>query len=311
MVKYIIKRLLYSVLTVLLAVTLVFVLQRTAGDPVRLMLPQDMWTDANFALVREQLGLDKPILTQYFDFIAGIFRGDLGYSYRQSLPALQLVLERVPATMRLGVAGMLVAMLIGIPIGVLAALKRNTAADKALMSVALLGQSMPSYWLGIMMMLLFSVQLRWLPTLSDGGIKSLIMPAFTLGLYSAARIARMTRSSMLEVISMDYVRTAKGKGLMKRTVIMKHAFRNALIPIVSILGMEFGGLIGGSVIVETVFAWPGIGRLSVDALNGRDFPVVQAVIIIVCVSFVIVNLGVDLLYGYLDPRIKVGAKKQG
>ncbi len=309
MVKYIIKRVFYSVITVLGVVSLVFVLQRLAGDPVRLMLPQDMWTEENFALVRKQLGLDKPIPVQYWSFLKDILHGNMGYSYRQSLPAMQIVMTRAYATLQLGLAGMAIATVISIPIGVLAALKRNSAADKALMSIALLGQSMPSYWLGIMLLLLLSVNLKWLPVLGDGSPRALIMPALTLGLYSAARIARMTRSSMLEVISMDYVRTAKGKGLRKPKVVMKHAFRNALIPIITILGMEMGGLIGGSVIVETVFAWPGIGRLSVDALNGRDYPVVQAIIVVVCISFVLVNLGVDLLYGYVDPRIRIGAEE--
>jgi peptide/nickel transport system permease protein len=308
MIRYIIKRLLYALITVIGVATIVFILQRLTGNPVTLLLPQDMWSEENFKLVSEQLGLDKPLAVQYFRFISDVFRGNMGHSYRQSMPVMQLVLSRVPATLQLGLVGMIIAMIIGIPAGIIAALKRNTPVDKSVIAFAMLGQSMPGFWLGIMMMLVFAVNLRWLPAVSDGSLKSLIMPALTLGLTTAAKFARMTRSSVLEVISMDYVRTAKGKGLSRYKVVMKHIFRNALIPIVTMAGVTLGHIMGGTIMIETVFGWPGIGRLSVEALNGRDFPVVQTIVLLISITCVLINLGVDLLYGYLDPRIKIEAK---
>lgn len=304
MFRYVAKRILFAALTILGVVTIVFILQRTTGDPIATLLPPDVPLEEQ-AKLRSALGLDQPIHVQYGKFLAGLARGDLGYSYRQGAPALGLVLERVPSTFRLAFAGMLVAIAIGIPAGVLAAVYRGTAGDRIVMSLALVGQAMPVYWTGILLILLFSVRLRWLPAISDGGLVSMIMPALAVGGYSAARIARMTRSSMLEVLRMDYVRTARSKGLRNNVVIVEHALRNALIPIVTVLGMEFGSLMGGSVIVESVFAWPGVGRLAVNAIMGRDYPVVQAVVVVVSAIFVLINLGVDLTYGLLDPRISI------
>lgn len=304
MFRYVAKRILFAALTILGVVTIVFILQRTTGDPIATLLPPDVPLEEQ-AKLRSALGLDQPIHVQYGKFLAGLARGDLGYSYRQGAPALGLVLERVPSTFRLAFAGMLVAIAIGIPAGVLAAVYRGTAGDRIVMSLALVGQAMPVYWTGILLILLFSVRLRWLPAISDGGFVSMIMPALAVGGYSAARIARMTRSSMLEVLRMDYVRTARSKGLRNNVVIVEHALRNALIPIVTVLGMEFGSLMGGSVIVENVFAWPGVGRLAVNAIMGRDYPVVQAVVVVVSAIFVLINLGVDLTYGLLDPRISI------
>lgn len=304
MFRYVAKRILFAALTILGVVTIVFILQRTTGDPIATLLPPDVPLEEQ-AKLRSALGLDQPIHVQYGKFLAGLARGDLGYSYRQGAPALGLVLERLPSTFRLAFAGMLVAIAIGIPAGVLAAVYRGTAGDRIVMSLALVGQAMPVYWTGILLILLFSVRLRWLPAISDGGFVSMIMPALAVGGYSAARIARMTRSSMLEVLRMDYVRTARSKGLRNNVVIVEHALRNALIPIVTVLGMEFGSLMGGSVIVESVFAWPGVGRLAVNAIMGRDYPVVQAVVVVVSAIFVLINLGVDLTYGLLDPRISI------
>jgi len=200
---------------------------------------------------------------------------------------------------------MILAIIIGITTGVIAAVNRNKLSDKIVMSFALLGQAMPVYWTGILMIIVFSVRLRWFPAINDGSMASMVLPVIALGTFSSAQIARVTRSSMLEVISMDYVRTAKGKGLIKRLVILKHAFRNALIPIVTVLGIEFGNLLGGSVVAETVFALPGVGRLMIEGVLGRDYPVVQSVVLVKCTIVVFINLGVDLLYGYLDPRIKI------
>ncbi len=302
--RYIAKRILFAALTILGVVTIVFILQRTTGDPIATLLPPDVPLEEQ-AKLRTALGLDQPIHVQYGKFLAGLVRGDLGYSYRQGAPALGLVLERVPSTFKLASAGMLVAMAIGMPAGVLAAVYRGTVGDRIVMSLALVGQAMPVYWTGILLILVFSVRLRWLPAISNGGFVSMIMPALAVGAYSAARIARMTRSSMLEVLRMDYVRTARSKGLRNSAVITEHALRNALIPIVTVLGMEFGSLMGGSVIVESVFAWPGVGRLAVNAIMGRDYPVVQAVVVVVSAIFVLINLGVDLTYGLLDPRISI------
>jgi peptide/nickel transport system permease protein len=309
MFAYLVKRVLYAALTVLGVVTIVFILQRTTGDPIAVLLPADVPLEEH-AKLRTALGLDQPLHIQYGKFLLGMSRGDLGYSYRQGAPALSLVLERVPSTLKLALAGMAVAIAIGLPAGVLAAVRRGTFIDRLVMSSALIGQAMPVYWTGILLILLFSVRLRWLPAIGYGGLKSLIMPAIAVGSYSAARIARMTRSSMLDVLRMDYVRTARSKGLNNRAVIVGHALRNALIPIVTVLGMEFGSLMGGSVIVESVFAWPGVGRLAVNAIMGRDYPVVQAVVIVVSAIFVLINLGVDLTYGILDPRISVANTKK-
>ena len=310
MLKYILKRLFYAFLTVLGVATVVFLLQHLSGDPVTLILPPEASSPQEIARLRAAMGLDKPLYVQYGLFLSGLLHGDLGYSYRQGAPALALALSRVPATFQLALSGMLVACTIGITAGMFAATKRDTIIDRIVMSVALVGQAMPVFWTGILFIIVFSVKLKWLPAIGNGGFQSLIMPALAIGGYSAARIARMTRSSMLEVLRMDYIRTARGKGLREKSVIVKHCFRNALIPIVTVLGLEFAGLMGGTVITESVFAWPGVGRLAVAAILGRDYPVVQAVVLIVSTIFVLINLGVDLLYGYLDPRISVSSSSK-
>ena len=304
--SYLVKRLIYAVLTVLGVVTLVFLLQRLSGDPALVLLPPET-PASEVARFRSELGLDRPVYVQYGKFLWGVLHGDLGYSYRQASPALVLVLQRVPATFRLALAGMAVALCIGIPSGIIAAIKKETIFDRAVMAVALLGQAMPVYWMGILLILLFSVKLRWLPALGGSGFESLIMPALALGSYSSARMARLTRSNVLEILRRDFVRTARAKGNREFVVIMKHALRNAMIPIVTVVSLEFGSLLGGSVITETVFAWPGVGRLSVDAIMGRDYPVVQAVVLVISVVFVSLNLGVDMIYGVLDPRISIAS----
>lgn len=303
---YLLKRLIYAALTVLGVVTLVFLLQRVSGDPTIVLLPPETPAE-EIARFRSLLGLDQPIYVQYGKFLWGLLNGDLGYSYRQAAPALGLVLSRVPATIRLALAGMTVALCIGIPAGVIAAIKKDSLIDRAVMAVALLGQAMPVYWMGILLILLFSVKLQWLPAIGSGGIEALIMPALALGSYSSARMARLTRSNVLEILRRDYVRTARAKGNTEWVVIVKHALRNAMIPIVTVVSLEFGSLLGGSVITETVFAWPGVGRLSVDAIMGRDYPVVQAVVLVISTIFVSLNLGVDMIYGVLDPRISIAS----
>lgn len=307
--RYVVKRLFFAVLTVLGVVTVVFFLQRVSGDPALVLLPPETPADEVQAF-RALLGLDRPLYVQYGKFLWTMLHGDLGFSYRQGAPALGLVLQRLPATFRLAVSGMAIALLVGIPAGVVAAIRKDSLADRAVMAVALLGQAMPVYWMGILLILLFSVRLHWLPAIGSGGLDSLVMPALALGAYSSARMARLTRSNVIDVLRMDFVRTARAKGNAERVVILKHALRNALIPVVTVISLEFGSLLGGSVITETVFAWPGVGRLSVDAILGRDYPVVQAVVLVISSMFVAINLGVDLIYGLLDPRISIAGPRR-
>jgi peptide/nickel transport system permease protein len=240
---------------------------------------------------------------QYGRFAARALQGDLGMSLYHRVPALSLILERLPASLELAGAAMLIAIVVSVPLGVVSAVKRGSVWDVASMLGALFGLSMPHFWLGIMLILLFSVTLGWLPTSGRGSLAHIVMPAIALGLSLMAMFARLTRSVMLEVLNQDYVRTARAKGLAERLVIGKHALKNALIPLVTVAGMQFGFLIGGTVIIETVFAWPGVGRLVVQAIFSRDYPLVQAAVLVLAVIFVLVNLAVDLVYLYLDPRI--------
>jgi ABC-type dipeptide/oligopeptide/nickel transport system permease component len=267
-----------------------------------LMLPADA-SVAQMEQLRQQLGLNDPIPVQYWRFATRAIRGDFGESLYYHIPALRLILERLPASLELAVAAMVVALGISVPIGIISAVRRGSALDMASMFAALFGLSMPHFWLGIMFILLFSVKLGWLPTSGRGTLAQLIMPALALGLSLMAMFARLTRSVMLEVLSLDYVRTARAKGLKERVVIGKHALKNALIPLVTVAGMQFGFLIGGTVIIETVFAWPGAGRLVVQAIFNRDYPLVQACVFILALIFVTINFLVDMLYVYLDPQI--------
>jgi ABC-type dipeptide/oligopeptide/nickel transport system permease component len=250
------------------------------------------------------MGFDDPVAVQYVRFLKGAVRGDFGESLRHGEPAMALVVERLPATFQLAGAGLLIALGLAIPAGIVSAMKRNTAVDYVSTVVALLGQAMPTFWLGIMLILLFSVRLNWLPSSGRGGLEHLILPAFTLGLFTTARITRLTRSGMLEVLGQDYIRTARAKGVGETPVVWKHALKNASIPIVTIVGIELGAALGGSVITETIFAWPGVGRLSVQAIFNRDYPVVQSAVFLLASTFVIVNFLVDVVYTYLDPRIR-------
>jgi peptide/nickel transport system permease protein len=256
--------------------------------------------------LRSQLGLDRPILVQYLQFLGNVAVGDLGDSYRFRQPALGLVLDRLPATLLLAGASLLIALVMALPLGILAAVYRNTWIDTLATGISLIGQAMPVYWLGLLGILLFAVQWRLLPSMGGGSFAALILPATTLAVYSASRIMRLTRSAMLDVLHQDYVRMARAKGLSEGKVLIKHALRNASIPIVTIIGLQFGGLLGGAVITETVFAWPGVGRLAVNAVQQRDFPVVQAVTVVIAIAFSLINLIVDLLYAKLNPRVRLG-----
>ncbi len=304
MTVYLLRRLAQAVLVLLGVSFVVFFILYLTGDPALVLLPPDA-TAEDIRNFRQAMGFNDPFIVQYGRFLGGALRGNFGQSVRHGEPAFPLVLERLPATFQLSGAALLVALLLAIPAGVVSAVRRNSAVDYVATVVALLGQSMPTFWLGIMLILIFSVQFNVLPSSGRGGLEHLVLPAVTLGLFTTARITRLTRSGMLEVLNQDYIRTAQAKGVSVRPIVWKHAFKNAAIPIVTIVGIELGTLLGGSVITETIFAWPGVGRLSVQAIYNRDYPVVQAAVFLLASTFVLVNLVVDLLYTYLDPRIRL------
>ena len=303
--SYILKRLFHSIFVLIGISVVVFIILHLTGDPAALLMPMDA-TPEQVAQFRKEMGFTDPLLVQYWRFFKGTLRLDFGLSFRHSQPALDLVLERMPATIQLTITAMIIAMIIAVPVGIISAIRRNSILDHIGMTGALLGQSTPVFWLGIMLILVFSVTFQWFPSSGRGTLEHLILPAVTLGMFSMARTARMMRSSMLEVLGQEYMKTARAKGLSPRMVILKHALKNALIPVVTIVGMELGTLLGGAVITETIFAWPGVGRLAVQAIYNRDYPVVQAAVFLLASIFVLVNLIVDILYTYLDPRVKLG-----
>jgi peptide/nickel transport system permease protein len=284
--------------------TVVFVVMRLSGDPTPLLLPPDAPRSEIFRL-RTELGLDRPLPVQYAVFLGNLIRGDFGQSIRFKGSALTVVTERLPATLELGLTSFGLAILVAIPIGLLSAVYRNTLLDHAAMTLALVGQSAPTFFLGILFILVISVNLGLVPTSGRGDWRHLVLPAVTLGLFAMASIARLTRSAVLEVLRADYIRTARAKGLAEVLVIAKHTLKNAAIPIVTITGLHFGSLLAGAVVTETVFAWPGIGRLAIQSIYNRDYPVVQCVVLLSAALFVVVNLVIDTLYGLLDPRIRV------
>jgi ABC-type dipeptide/oligopeptide/nickel transport system permease component len=302
MAAFLVRRLAQAVIVIAAVVFIVFIMMFLSGDPALLLLPPDA-SPEDIALFRQQMGFDRPLWEQFVSFAGNLLHGDFGRSWRFQAPALPLVLDRLPATIELAVAALACSLAIAIPIGVLSAVRRNTVFDGVAMVFALIGQSTPAFWLGIMLILVFAVQFGMFPTSGREGFDSLVLPAVTLGLTLAGRNARLVRSSMLEVLNEDYVRTARAKGLSEWRVIGKHALKNALLPVLTVVGLEMGHLLGGAVIVETVFAWPGVGLLAVQSVLGRDYPVVQAIIIISALVFVLTNLLIDLLYTWLDPRI--------
>jgi ABC-type dipeptide/oligopeptide/nickel transport system permease component len=302
MLQYLFKRLWHTVYVIIGVSVISFFFIHLSGDPVMLMLPGDA-SHQEIEDLREQLGFNDPIYEQYLRFAGQALRGEFGHSLYYKVPAMELILERLPASLELAVAAMLIALVVAVPIGIISAVRRGSLLDMGSMLGALFGLSMPHFWLGIMLIMIFSVKLGWLPTSGRGTLAHLIMPSVALGLSLMAMFARLTRSVMLEVLSLDYIRTARSKGLKERIVISKHAFKNALIPLVTVAGMQFGFLLGGTVIIETVFAWPGVGRLVVQAIFNRDYPLVQAIVLVLAVIFVAVNFIVDMLYMYLDPQI--------
>ncbi|MBI4321788.1 MAG: ABC transporter permease [Chloroflexi bacterium] len=301
--RYLVARLLGAVLVLWGVTTVAFVVLRLSGDPVLLLVPAEA-TAADIEEMRTVLGLADPIPQQYVRFLGGAVRGDFGNSLWQRQPALPLVLERLPATTILALAALFLAVVVAIPSGIFAATRAGSPLDTLSMLLAVIGQSMPHFWLGLMLLLLFAVQLRWLPATVDNSPRSLVLPAATLGLALMARIARLSRSGMLEVLEQDYIRTARAKGLHERVVLYRHALKNASLAIVTVIGLQLGYLLGGTVIVETVFGWPGIGSLAISAISHRDYPVVQAVVIMSAALLVLLNILVDMVYTWLDPRIK-------
>jgi ABC-type dipeptide/oligopeptide/nickel transport system permease component len=303
---FVLRRLIHAV-AVIVGVTLVtFLLLHLTGDPVGMMLPADA-TEAERARIIHLFGFDRPLPVQVIRFAAGAVRGDFGTSIRQDEPALALVVDRLPATLELTLAAMVIAVLVALPAGIVSAARRGSLLDQGAMLVALIGQSVPNFWLGIMLILLFAVNLGWLPPFGRGGLANLVLPALTLSMYSMARTARLIRSGMLEVLSQDYIRTAHAKGLSERPVLLRHALKNALIPAVTVLGLDLAHLLGGAVITETIFAWPGVGRLIVSAIYARDYPIVQAGVFVIAVGYTVINLLVDVLYAWLNPRVRFEA----
>ncbi len=282
---------------------IVTLLSHLSGDPARLMLPERA-TQEDVQRLRRALGLDQPIYVQYYRYMRGVLRGDFGTSLQYRLPNIELFLDRVPATLQLTVAAMALALAVSLPMGIISAARRNSWIDYIARFVAVIGQAIPFFWLGIVLILIFAVTLKVLPTSGRAGLKHLVLPSLTLSTYPLARITRLLRSSMLEVLGQDYMRTARGKGLAESRVIVGHALRNALLPVVTVVGLEFGNLLGGAVITETIFGWPGVGRLAIDAVSMRDYPLIQTIVLVSALTFVLINLVMDILYTYLDPRIR-------
>lgn len=306
MTAYVLRRLLLSVLVLFGVSVVVFSLIHFApGDPARLLLP-DGALEEDVAIVRKALGLDQPLYVQYEVFITRALQGDLGRSLYYKQPALGIILEHLPATIELTFAALVLSLIVAVPMGILSAVRRDTVWDYLGMGIATIGQATPVYWLGQMLILFFAVQLRWMPSSGRGGIDYLILPAITLGAPLMALVTRLVRSGMLDLLGEDFIRTARAKGLAEWCIVLRHVLRNIMIPLVTVVGLQFGALLGGAVITETVFAWPGVGRLVVTAITARDYPLVQAATLLVSGYFVLINLAMDVLYVYLDPRIRYG-----
>ena len=301
---FVVQRLLRAAFVCLGISLITFALLHVVGDPVLLLLPQEA-SDKDVALLKEKLGLDRPLWVQYGVFLGDALRGDFGQSLFTQESALALIWERMPATLELTLAGMLVGIGIAIPLGVVSAIRRGSLTDRLCTVAAVAGQAMPIFWLGIMLIILFAVQLRLLPASGRGTPAHLILPAITLGAYLAPLTMRLTRSGMLDVLTQDYIRTARAKGVGERILLFKHALRNAAIPIVTILGVQFGRLLGGAIVTETVFAWPGVASLAVKAIHTYDYPVVQGSVLLLALLIVLVNLLTDIAVTYLDPRIRL------
>ncbi len=304
MARLLLSRMGQSLIVLIGTSVLVFVLLRVVpSDPVELLSPPGTSEEVK-AQQRVALGLDRPFIVQYLGFVGNAVRGDFGNSFRARRPALDMVLDALPYTMLLAFVALAIAVAIGIPLGIVAAVKRGTRIDRVTMILGVLGQSIPNFWLGLVLIVVLSVHFRLLPTSGSGGPQHIVLPAVTLASYNIALIARLTRSSMLDVLGQDYVRTARAKGLSRGVIIRRHALRNTLIPIVTVIGLQFGTLLSGAVIVEAVFAWPGIGLLVVNAIQWRDYPIVQTTVLLSAFVFILVNLALDFLYIWIDPRVR-------
>lgn len=303
MLSFILKRGLQAVGVLLFVFTLVFVLLQFAGDPVSVLAPESA-TAAQREEIRRNLGLDQPVYVQYFRFLGGAVRGNLGYSYQNGEPAMKLILERFPATAELVGAALLMSIVIGIPMGVWAATRQGTLIDKSILFVSVFGVSAPNFWIALMLILIFSVELGWLPSYGRGSLAHLILPAFTLALFRVALFTRLVRSSLIDELSQDYVRTARSKGVFPRSLVYRHALRNALIPFITIVGLQLGNLLAGAVVTETIFAWPGMNRLALRAMTTLDYPVIIAFTLFVALLFTVINALVDILYTVIDPRVE-------
>jgi len=299
---YILRRILQSLVVILGVIIITFMISRVLGDPVALLLPPEATPEQRAYLTRD-LGLDRPLYVQLVVYVGKVVRGDFGLSFRHQEPAMKLLLDRVPASIYLSLVATLISICIALPLGIISAIKRGTIFDQIGMTLALLGQSIPAFWAGIMMILLFAVKLGWFPPSGYGGPNHVILPAVTLAFFFAAATARLTRSSILDVLDMDYVRYARLKGVPEFVVIMRHVLRNAFITILNIIALQLGLLLGGAVITEFIFSWPGIGRLSLDAIYNRDYPVIQATVVVAASFFVVINLLVDMIYSATDPRV--------
>lgn len=304
MTRYIIKRILYMI-PVILGVTLLvfFIMHLAPGDPAQLILGENASAE-QIAALKKSMGLDKPLVIQYLNYLLGLLQGNLGTSYASGTSVTNEIMARFPYTITLTLVAAVMSILLALPLGILAAVKQNTWVDNTSMVVSLIGVSMPIFWLALMLILLFSLKLGWFPVYGAASWKSIVLPAVSLGFMNMASISRTTRSSMVETLRQDYIRTAYAKGLSKRTIILRHAFRNGMLPTITVIGLEIGQMLGGSVLTETVFAWPGVGRLMIQSINSRDTPMVMGCIVLMTVCFSVVNLVVDLLYGAVDPRVR-------
>ncbi len=303
MTKYSIKKLLQSLLAVFGAITIVFFILRLSGDPARLMLPPEASEEQVIAM-RASLGFSKPLWQQYVDFLTSVLTGDFGNSLYYKSSALELVLDRLPATLLLALTAILLSIIPGIAAGIISAYKKNTIIDYLINGVVLFGQSMPVFWVALILIMIFAVNLHWLPTSGFDGPLSLILPASALALYSVAPIARTTRASLVKVLDENYIMTAESQGYLTHQILLGHALKNSLLPVITVIGLEFGSMVGGAVVSETVFSWPGVGRLIMQAISNRDFPLVQACVLVLSIIFILINLVIDILYFYIDPRIK-------
>lgn len=309
MASYILKRILTSfVLLIFISAIIFLLLELAPGDPASLLLGHDA-TEEGISKLRAEYGLERPAYERYLNFIIEMFRGNFGRSYETQRPVVEELRNAFPATLELSIASLLIAVLIGVPAGITSAVRQYSIVDKTIRFFILIAVSLPTFWLGLMLIFLFSVTLKWLPSFGRGGWQNLVLPAFSLSCYSIAIIVRMTRSSMLEVLRNEYITTARAKGIPEFFIIYKHALRNALIPVVTIVGLQFGTLLGGAVLTETVFAWPGIGRLLIQAIFSRDYPIIRVGVLLVSACFVLINLLVDILYIYIDPTVTLDSKE--